>query len=168
MQNFGVEKIRRRETNALFDDLIKNRPVIFLKKFFGDAFQDEFKKCCRALPKKERSYYVVKYNGRSEALFGIHYGTHLKPLVNISSFARLTFTNPNPAKGWHYIKAILEDDKEGLITKCNKRNINKIEVAVNKWSEKAFKDLEHNGLPQNIRMELSPLGEMKLVRLLIL
>ncbi len=156
MQKIEVRKISEGEAREVFKRLLIDHSDEFLQRFFRDAFQDEFNHI--ALPEKERSYSIVSANGCDEALFGIREISDQPKVWNISSMGRII--QKDKTEEWQYLKAILDFAIE--------RGVKIINATVNDAGEKAFRELEINGgLPRNCRMEWSPRGDKKGVRLLI-
>ncbi|MGD0917228.1 MAG: hypothetical protein ABSB22_12305 [Thermodesulfobacteriota bacterium] len=156
MEKIEVRKISEDEARGVFKQLLIDHSDQFLQRFFRDAFQDEFNHI--ALPEKERSYSVVSANGFDEALFGIREISDQPSVWSISAMGRII--QKDKTEGWQYLKAILDFAIEGGVKIIN--------ATVNDAGEKAFRELQNNGgLQRNCRMEWSPRGDKKAVRLLM-
>jgi hypothetical protein len=155
VQKIEVRKIGKGEAHAKFYWLLGKHSE-FLRRFFKDAFQDEFNRI--VLGENERSYYIVAANGNHEALFGIRENSSQPQVWNISSFGRIIEKDKteNKTEGWQYLKAILDF--------AISRGVKVINAKVNDKGEKAFKELESNkGLPKNWGIEYSPCGSLRSV-----
>jgi hypothetical protein len=151
-----VRKISEGEAREIFKRLLREHSDEFLRRFFKDAFQDEFNDI--ALSEKERTYSIVSANSCDEALFGIREISDQRKVWNISSMERII--GKDKMEGWQYLKAIPDFAIE--------RGVKVINATVNDAGEKAFRELEINGgLPRNCRLEWSPRDDKKGVRLLI-
>lgn len=149
MQKIEVRKIGEGEAHAKFYWLLGKHSE-FLRRFFKDAFQDEFNRI--VLPENERSYYIALVNGCAEALFGIRENSNQPQIWNISSFGRII--EKDKTDGWQYLKEILDF--------AISRGVKVINAKVNDKGEKAFKQLRSNGgLPENWGIECSPCGSLR-------
>jgi len=156
MQKIEVRQVSKFEAREVFKRLVIDHSDNFLQRFFRDVFQDEFNPI--ALPEKERSYPIMSANGCDEALLGIREISDQPKVWNISSMGRII--ENDKTEGWQYLKAILDFAME--------RGVKIINSTVSDAGEKVFRELEINGgLPRNYRMEWSPRGDKKGVKLLI-
>jgi len=145
-----VRKIGEGEAHAKFYWLLGEHSE-FLRRFFKDAFQDEFNRI--VLGENERSYFVVAVNGNHEALFGIRENSSQPQVWNISSFGRIIEKDNAEGEGWEYLKAILDF---AII-----KGVRRINATVNEAGEKAFKEFESNGgLPKNWKIQCFPCGSL--------
>jgi hypothetical protein len=151
-----VRKISEEEAREIFKRLLIDHCDEFLRRFFGDAFQDEFNHI--ALSENERSYYIVSVNGCDEALFGIREINNQPKVWNISSMGRII--EKDKTEGWQYLKAILDF--------AIQRDVERMNATVNDAGQKAFRELEINGgLPRNCKLQWSVRGVKKGVTLSI-
>lgn len=70
---------------------------------FKEAFTQEYQQGPAFMPQSERTYYVISYNGRKEALLAVTYNLNKNPEKAAVSLSRLFPKDDNMCSGWKYL-----------------------------------------------------------------